>query len=68
MKYYLLTGWDYKGLVIKENPVTFEEWYYDKATSSWERIGLMIHYTWYEHPAFGQFGELTEEEAMRYLE
>lgn len=68
MKYYLLTGWDYKGLLIKKEPETLNEWYYDKSLNSWERIAVMIDYRWYEHPAFGLFKELTEEEAFKYIE
>jgi len=70
MKYYKLLGGSgklkkYIGSIIKENPKSHEEWYWNKQNQSWQPIGIMMNYTWIESPEFEQYEELTEDEVMR---
>lgn len=66
-EYYILKDKKRKGLLVRQNPETMEEMYYNSQEFRWVSCDLILKYMQSENELYGQYDSISDKEALVYL-
>ncbi|MDR2464862.1 MAG: hypothetical protein LBD38_01110 [Streptococcaceae bacterium] len=65
--YYVLEDEEHKGYLIRQDPISLEEMFYDSDRCNWSECDIILKYMDLKNENFGKYHLINEKEAVVYI-